>query len=397
MVKRFFLTIFFVTILFSFDIAVAKTEKFMSVSDIHFDPFAGCEKLSRPCEQIIRLRAAEYSKWPEILEKDKRTIVYHRDTSYPLFQSTLAELKKIKQQENPKFVVILGDFLAHDFGRQYKRYSGDATREGREAFIKKTMKFLSLEIKKVFTDIDVYPALGNNDSYRGDYSVSPRGDFLRDTASIWSQLIKDKENQIAFRKSFPIGGYYAVTLPTGNKLLMLDTVLFSSSGKTSKEREAAAKEELDWLRVELKTAAMKKQKVLLAAHIPESIDVFATLKLLTFVHQFWRPVYSKEFDSILTQYSKTITGALYGHTHINTFQLIALKNGDSIPAIFTSSVSPIFGNNPGFKVFSYDTDTLKLKNFETYYYPLNYPSWQKEYSFNQSHQARSRALCAGRG
>ena len=366
----------------------AQTEKFISFSDIHFDPFLVCETSPRTCPQLKKLRAAGYSQWEAILENNKNKIVYHQDTSYPLFKSTLIELQKIKQQENPQFVVILGDFLSHDFRRRYKRYSGDSSRAGYEAFVKKTLQFMTYEIEKIFPDIDVYPAIGNNDSYKGDYVIVPRGRFLQDTANTWSRLIKNKENQKQFRNSFPIGGYYAITLANNhNKIIVLDTVLFSARGGNSTVKQAAAKIELEWLKTQLQKASEKHQSVYLAFHIPAGIDVFATIKIFTFIHEFWHSDITREFETLLNQYSNTIVDILAGHIHMDTFQLISVKQGGRIPVIVTPSISPIFGNNPGFKLLSYNTHTLQIQNYDTYYYPLDHLNWQKEYSFNHIYQS----------
>lgn len=361
--------------------------KFISLSDIHFDPFVGCKNEPLPCARLEKLRNAPYQEWEGLLENNSNSIVYHQDTSYPLLATTLLELEQIKKQYHPQFVMILGDFLAHDFRKNYKYYSGDSTSEGYKAFVKKTLQFLTFEITKVFPDIDVYPAIGNNDSYQDDYVVSPGGKFLRDTAMTWSSFIKNKRNQQTFRTVFPIGGYYVITVPqTNNKIIVLDTVLFSDKIKATATNQAAAQAELAWLKAQLQSAAEHHQPVFLACHIPVGIDVFATLKTFTFIHEFWRSDYAREFEGILNEYSATVSGILAGHIHMDTFQLVAMKQQGQVPVIFTSSISPVFGNNPGFKVFSYLPKTFQIKNYNTYYYPLNDLRWQKEYSFNRTYQ-----------
>ena len=172
-----------------------------------------------------------------------------------------------------------------------------------------------------------------------------------------------------------------------SKIIVLDTVLFSSLSPANKTREAAAKAQLIWLRDQLKVAAENHQTILLAFHIPTGIDVFSTLRIFTFIHEFWQPVYTHEFEELLNEYSKIIVGILPGHIHMDSFQLINIKGGNPLPVIFTSSISPIFGNNPTLKVFSYDSKTLQLKNYDTYFYPLDKLSWQREYSFNHIYQS----------
>ena len=87
---------------------------------------------------------------------------------------------------------------------------------------------------------------------------------------------------------------------------------------------------------------------------------------------------------ILQQSPAPIVGLLVGHTHMDTFQIIDGTMGKPpIPVIFTPSISPIDGNNPGFKILTLSPD-LGLTDFDTYFYPIDHlpNAWQKEYNFN---------------
>ena len=187
-------------------------DNFITIADIHFNPYAGCEKMPVPCPILNKLREASYQNWESILEKnsDKSISGYYHDTNYALLKSTLFELGQINQKEHPYFVLVLGDWLAHSYRKQYIKYSGDKSAMRYQEFVKKTLKFLTQEMKQTFPDIDVYPVVGNNDSYTGNYNVVPRGAFLRDTAETWVTLIKDKTNQKNFLRDFSVGGYYVV-------------------------------------------------------------------------------------------------------------------------------------------------------------------------------------------
>jgi predicted phosphodiesterase len=381
----------FLVILFQLIISplvFARTDKFISISDIHFDPFAGCEKLPYPCPIIEKLRSAKYQLWGQILSGNNNLIAYRKDTNYSLLKTTLLELQTIKKQENPRFVVILGDFLGHNYIDHYRKYSGDRSTDGYYLFVRKTFQFIAYELEKVFPDIDVYSVVGNNDSYQDDYILTPHGAFFHNIADIWVQLMKDRRSKKQFQNTFSIAGYYAVTLPGDkSKIIVLDTVLFSSLSQTNRVRDAAAKEQLVWLKDQLKMAEKNHQTILLAFHIPAGIDVFSTLRVFSLVHEFWQPEYTREFEELLNEYSKNIVGILSGHIHMDSFQLINIKRGNPLPVIFTSSISPVFGNNPAFKVFSYDAKTSRLENYDTYFYPLDKLNWQREYSFNRIYRS----------
>jgi hypothetical protein len=57
---------------------------------------------------------------------------------------------------------------------------------------------LARMVARRFPNPSVYPALGNNDSYCGDYQIEPSGRFLRATAKIWKGFLKNKSNSASF-------------------------------------------------------------------------------------------------------------------------------------------------------------------------------------------------------
>jgi sphingomyelin phosphodiesterase acid-like 3 len=370
--------------------AKSETAKFISFSDIHFNPFSSCKTLTlQSCQLVNKLRQAPASEWESIFEKEdsKALSEFTHDTNYALLKSSLVQINSIYQSEHPRFAVVLGDYLAHHFRAQYIMATHDRSVTGYQSFVKKTMTFLSGEFHKTLPAIDVYPALGNNDSYTGDYSVLPGGSFLRDTADSWSGLILNEENQRHLRGTFPIAGFYAVTLPQSKqKLLVLDTVLFSTAIKGQAVMQAAQLQ-LKWLGEQLQSAAQQHESVLLAFHIPDGVNVYLTLlNLFHGVDEFWRPDVSKQFNEILKQYAATISAILPGHIHMDSFQVLT-NDTHEVPVSYTPSISPIFGNNPGFKVYSYNESSLQLTNYDMYFLQVaDAPAtraWRKEYSFNQ--------------
>ena len=141
-----------------------------------------------------------------------------------------------------------------------------------------------------------------------------------------------------------------------------------------------------WLHQQLVTAKEQKQDIILAFHIPVGVDIYATLQnMLTKVVMYWKPVYSDAFQAELKKFRSVVREVLPAHIHMDAFQLVMVNQLGGIPVSFTPSISPIFGNNPAFKVFSYRSETMNLTQFETYFYSLKNPKnsgWQKEYSLN---------------
>lgn len=375
-----------------------QTKKFITIADIHFNPFSGCEQLPTPCPLLAELQTSEISSWDSIFKKyiSHMQTRYHQDTDYSLLQSFITELTKLTQQQHPTFILILGDFIAHGFPEKFKKYTENNSQDAYQQFTKKTFQYLIYKLNQTAPSLPFYPVLGNNDSYNGNYQVEPHGLFLKETAEIFSSLIKNNKSATEFKNEYPSAGFYAITLNQHQqRLIVLNSVLFSGLHSTSSRKEVA-EEQLIWLEKQLNDARQNKQRVLIALHIPLGVDVFLSSKMQTslmryFVHPlFFQSEFNKKIISLLQNNADIIVGLLPAHTHHDNFQLITTENKPSIPSIITASISPIYGNNPGLKIFTYQDKPFELLDFDTYTYPLeksNLWQWQKEYNFNDVYQA----------
>lgn len=57
----------------------------------------------------------------------------------------------------------------------------------------------------------------------------------------------------------------------------------------------------------------------------------------------------------------------------------------------TPSISPVVGNNPGYKLYYYALKNSVITDYLTYFYPLGKNKWQLEYDFNQTYQPNCQA------
>jgi sphingomyelin phosphodiesterase acid-like 3 len=372
----------------------APLEKFITISDIHFDPFSDCKALAiTPCQLVAKLQAAPATEWKSIFEKygTRNPQQFGSDTNYVFLKSTLAAVTARAQAENPRFAIFLGDFLAHNFHSLYTLYSHDATESGYESFVEKTFQFLAGEMHQALPGIDIYPVVGNNDAYE-DYKIIVNGKLLQQQAKIWSSLISEGDNRKNFTETFPQAGFYAVNVPgtTSQRIIVLDTVLFSRHANNKKVK-AEANQQLAWLSTQLAAAQSAHQSVILAYHIPFGVDVFATIHyLFSSIVTFWQTDETDRFDAILKEFPGTVKVILAGHLHRDDFQVFRTDKNNEIAISVTPSISPIYGNNPGYKIYSFDPASFDIKNYDVYYYPLStaaaiQPAWQKEYDFNQAY------------
>lgn len=371
--------------------AYAATENksfyFLAMADIHFDPFIPCyESKNRSCAVIKRLSAAPASQWDAILsEEGDVDPVFHQDTNYKLFKANLGAARQAAEEYPLSFVMVLGDTLGHNFRIFYRKYTGDKSQAGFENFARKTLEYINLEFKKAFPATSVFMVVGNNDTYSRNYQAVPGGAFFSDAASLWSQLIVNSQSRAAMRREFSSGGYYAVDVPgfPQLRLIALNSVLFSKYS-VWKSAKTEANRELSWLGQELKLAKQRNQQVIIALHIPGSLEVYATRRWHWFtLTQFWRTEYLERFKAELASYYPQVVAIFSGHLHYDWNQSLTVGDRKAIPVIGVPAISPIFGSDPSFKIYHFSLDDSNVEDYYTYYYPVSgRGSWGMEHAYN---------------
>ncbi|MDX1900891.1 MAG: hypothetical protein SFW66_02675 [Gammaproteobacteria bacterium] len=351
----------------------AKSNQFLSIADIHFDPFASCHFSIRACKLLTQLRAADPDQWQKIFEQQSvPPQTFGKDSNYRLFKTMLSKLATFNQNDRPAFAIAIGDFLVHDFHRKYIVYSHDISSAGYQLFVKKTLAFVTYELHQALPNISIYPALGNNDSDSGDYRVIPQGTFLRETAKTWKNLILDPSERHAFRQSFPNAGYYSVIPQPFLRIIVLNSILFSTKAAHSTSMSIAADQELAWLLQELTAAKNNAQHVILVFHIPPGIDVYSFFKNpWGKPATFWQKKYADLFTAEVKPFAANIDAIFPAHIHRIIPQLMPIQKIGNIPVYFTPAISPVFGNSPGFRIFVYDASSFKPTRVIKISYPLN--------------------------
>ncbi|HYH05798.1 MAG TPA: hypothetical protein VEK11_01950 [Thermoanaerobaculia bacterium] len=360
--------------------APAFAETFLSVSDIHFDPFADPSL-------VAQLEAADVSRWQAILATStvKTFSTYGHDLNEPLFRSAIAEMKA--RIPSPAFVLISGDFLAHDFQKTYQQYATDKSQAAYTAFVTKTIAYVAGALRDAYPGVRIYPTLGNNDSDCGDYAVAPNSVFLANVRDVWKPAVGSS----SFDRRFPTGGYYHADVPSLERvrIIALNTNFFSSNytNPCGKPGPDPGLKQLAWFEDELRLARLLGKRVWLLFHIPPGMDVYDTeewggacpdVKPQT----FWKDEYQQRYLKITAAYRNTILGSWAGHTHQDEFRL---ATGDFIH--ITPSVTPVFGNNPAFEVVDVARNG-QVKSYTAYHLPNVTLPWAREYAFDEAYAKR---------
>ncbi len=372
---------------------------FITISDIHFTPFYDSTLAAR-------LIAADYQHWLAIFQSSsvRGLGMYGKETGYPLLESTLASMRQ--SASNPGYVILTGDLLAHNYRQTFDLYATDRSDSAYDRFVYKTLGFLVSRIRTYFPGTPVFPVLGNNDSYSGNYSIGPRSRFLADFEHLWQPLVAGTGTAKSFAKDFPIGGFYSVPDPLvrHRRIILLNTIFFSkkycnkcdSGGALCTACDTSAPYpgdiEMAWLTKELAASARNGEHVVLAYHIPPGIDVFGSVDSTggstTPVTPLWQDRYDSTFRALMAAHANIIDASFAGHTHVDDFRLMADRAGTAFGFIhITPAISPVYDNNPGYQIFDLDRSSGIIRNYETRFVDLTAQAsgWRKEYDFQSTY------------
>jgi 3',5'-cyclic AMP phosphodiesterase CpdA len=333
-------------------------------SDVHFQPFfppllPNITTLAANKTLVAQLDAADSSQWAAIFQGSANAAnltasVPGADTNYALLTLALASIR-LNLRTSPA-VLFTGDFLGHGVDQLYSLYSGNKSATDAAAFVDKTLTFVLQQIRAAVGEIPVYFALGNCDSYSG---YGPDGSFLANNAqSLYTLALNGAGDPQQFLNTVTNGGYYAVE-PPGMKLMIigLNTIALSPLVTADPTMVAA---QFAWLDANLAKASTAGKKVWLLMHAPPGVDEGTTGQpandngQITSATMMWLDSNQKTFLGIIEKYPGVIAMSLAGHTHMDEFRLMSPGNTLAI----TAGISPVFGNNPAYKIFTLDSSSL---------------------------------------
>jgi sphingomyelin phosphodiesterase acid-like 3 len=373
------------------------TGRFVHVSDIHFDPFDPPGLAPNLASSPPETWQAKFTALP-----DQTMSSYGSDTNHALLSSALAEIANAARGAD--FAIVTGDFLAHRFEEETARTLGvQATSDNAQAFATATTVYIAAALETAFAGKPVIVALGNNDSSCGDYEIEPAGRYLAETKDVVGRLAgKDRVDQ-DFDQTYALGGFYAVRHPSvaNISILVLNDVLWSTRYRNAcgANGSTAAKAMMDWLRERLWQGRKAGSKVWLVHHIPIGIDPYSTSHAKASVcaakvTPYLNEPFASQYLGLFREFKDVIQASFAGHVHFDDYRLIPdeFSKPVSLEKI-APAISPIFGQNPGFHVFTYDLRNGAPSDFSTVFLAnlAKTPNatggeWRAEYKFTEAYR-----------
>lgn len=265
-----------------------------------------------------------------------------------------------------KFVVVLGDIVGHI------RSSSESVLNSETAVFRK--------LKQNFPNTPIFYVFGNNDSFAVNYGpfedANQTGNYKSpyDVATLnagWADGFLSTGTICKKGKSYPClitedkkHGYYSAYVEQGLRFIAINSVMFSP--KRSQVTAQDATDELNWLDAQLKEATENHEGAIIAMHIPPGNNVYDH-------SAFWLEDEEVSFNKILASYPHTIIGVIGGHTHSEELKVVQNSSNKIIGGVyFVAGLSTSHGNQPSFKLFSYQKMQREwlLSNYETYHFYL---------------------------
>ncbi|MCB1502097.1 MAG: metallophosphoesterase [Bauldia sp.] len=375
--------------------AAGPSGRFAVVSDIHFDPFDPEGLAATLATLPPDAWMGHFASLPPAPASQ-----YGKDTNHVLLRSAIGAIGA--QAAAADFAIVGGDLLSHGFEDDTAKALGvPLGSAAQREFAVRTTQFVAGALGAAFEGRPVIVALGNNDSDCGDYEIEPGGGYLAAIRETIRALAGPDRVAADFDATFAAGGYYALRHPTvaGTRILVINDVLWSERYRNACGADglAAGHAEMAWLATTLDAMAEAGQRAWIVHHIPWGIDPYATLhaKAETCparVVPFMQAEFADTFLALLRRHAGIIDVSLSGHVHFDDYRLLLDDTGAAasvdkvVPAI-----SPIFGQNPAFQLFTYDRENGRLRDFSTVAL-MNLPAlgpgpgdWRETYVFTKAY------------
>jgi sphingomyelin phosphodiesterase acid-like 3 len=283
------------------------------------------------------------------------------DSGDDLWEGAKSEIDSVIKKNNPKFLIVLGDFPFHS--------------RGNLSDVDSSLVTVYNDISKIArkNNLPLIIAPGNNDSYTGDYKPLTSNHpvfFQPDTDNVATYANDSLATPLGCYSVFPFGRSIKF------RIVILNSTIFSShkdgnNGVPSygANQSSDADTEMRWFDEQLHKAYNDSERVLVAMHVPPGLDGNQTLYDHVNKYMWFSPGIQNRFLDLIHDYQDNIIGLLASHTHMDGIRLLRNNNRDSITSILISEpgIAPGHGNNPGIKLITYDPNSFALKNFVTYY------------------------------
>jgi hypothetical protein len=329
----------------------------LQVNDIHFDPLY-IEGGSVYCDERLCCHepASNYSR----IKSGKFGSYINCDTSL----NTLTSFAQAAKDLDVDFIIWTGDNAEHN------NYNSS------QEEVYYTTQTIKDTIEEAFgKNITVYPVVGNHEVYPNDLWKPGNTEIFSELAEVYKDYFFEDQAYDTFSKY----GYYTELHPDTNlrivalNCLYCDSVNYHTMSTTHEE----AKAEFIWLEQVLRDAEKNNEYVYILDHFPINGD-------------FTLYECSKRLRALFDRFDYIIRGYFSGHTHKEDISPVR-RYFEPRPIININYISPSLstndGGNPSFRIYTIDSNTKNVIDYEQYRMNLTDANEKGEATWHLSHKA----------
>uniref|UniRef100_A0A3P9LA01 Acid sphingomyelinase-like phosphodiesterase n=1 Tax=Oryzias latipes TaxID=8090 RepID=A0A3P9LA01_ORYLA len=339
------------------------TGRFWHITDLHLDPtYHLAPDPTKVCFSSKGVPAAHAGIYGDFL----------CDSPYSLIQSAFAHMAPLTQPQD--FIIWTGDSPPHV---PPDELSTD--------MVIQVISNMTHTIREHFPNLTVYPALGNHDYWPQDQMPASTNAIYKAAAELWKPWLQSEA-----LLTLSEGGFYSQLVKPGLRLVSLNTILYYGPDQVTKNMSDPAGQ-FQWLQKTLESAARNLEKIYIIGHVP--VGYLPFVKNTTAIQKR----HNERLVSIFRKYAHVIAGHFYGHTHRDSIMVLLDQRGKPVNSLFVSpAVTPIknvlesYSNNPGFRMYLYNSQDYSMLDIWQYYLNLTEANekqksdWRLEYIMTEA-------------
>ncbi|KAG2221671.1 hypothetical protein INT45_002709, partial [Circinella minor] len=280
--------------------------KFLHITDIHVDPYyeneatikSGCHRQAKKHHKKKKRKGKLAGYWGSPTKGC--------DSPLRLAEHTIDWIGD-SWKEEIDFIVWTGDNARHGLDNDLPRTSKEILALN-QAMTYRVQDAFYLNDNKT---IPIIPCIGNNDVH--PHNRLQTVNMLETYGEMWRDFIPPDQMPI-FRQ----GGYYAVDVAPGLRVLALNTLYFFDSNDAvngCRDKNGPGHEHFEWMENQLNSARRDRARVYMIGHVPPTDRTFFESCL-------------NRYTDLAIEYQEVIAGHLYGHVNMDHFTVLQ-KNQDS--------------------------------------------------------------------
>ncbi|CAI5730962.1 unnamed protein product [Hyaloperonospora brassicae] len=290
-------------------------------------------------------------------EKEDGHVRYFADAPLTLFESALRYAKE-QVVADPELLLYTGDHAVH--GSLADRYIANV--------VETNVRAMERYYPSKRGALDVTAVIGNADG-SPDYHMEVTDPKTETNPSIelishaWDDLLSAGNMDSLNRR-----GYLSYALSDRLHVITLNTVPYSPNHVPDTSNQPDPFGQFAWLDKTLAELRGAGKSAYIAGHIAPIVDSYGG-------DPQWHTHYIVKYKSIVGKYADVIKAQFFGHVHSIEFRapVMSLDGAGAendafqlLPLYISGSISPLFGNNPSFMVWEYDTDTHEVCDYAVY-------------------------------